>query len=233
MVLAALVLILTLLVLGSLAPTLGCVASTPGNPGTCGANNGVASLTNSQTDRPNLPEQANFVYGDIGLSLLFDSLLIPAALALYFALNRTNKSAMILAPAFLGAYIVLDLGVAVPSLYSLLTLSQNYLTATSVGAQTAIAASMSSTWNVWWLSSVRGFFEYAGVLLASAVMLRGVFRKPVAYVGVVASAAGIVQSFGVIAPNAFYINVLFLVSYPLFAIWLVLAGARLYRLSRG
>jgi hypothetical protein len=158
---------------------------------------------------------------------------MPASFALYFALSGINKSAMIMAAAFLGLFVVLELTVYPFTLSSLLTLSQNYVNATSGATQAAIAASMSSTWNVWWLSGIRGLFQSIGSLIASIVMLRGIFRRLVAYVGIVASVAGIIESFGVLFPTSFYINILFIVSIPLSTIWMVLAGYRLYRLGKG
>src|SRR5664279_3968868 len=47
----------------------------------------------------------------LGLSILTDFLFIPVALSLYLALKGINRNAMLVATAFLGLFVVLDLAV--------------------------------------------------------------------------------------------------------------------------
>lgn len=65
----------------------------------------------------------------LGLSVLTDLLFVPVALSLYQALNRINRSAMLLATAFVGLFVVLDLAVTWTNYASLLTLRGLYAVA--------------------------------------------------------------------------------------------------------
>src|SRR5258708_30185520 len=47
----------------------------------------------------------------LGLSVFTDFLFVPVALSLYLALKRVNKNAMLIASAFVGLFVVLDLAV--------------------------------------------------------------------------------------------------------------------------
>src|SRR6266508_3706400 len=59
----------------------------------------------------------------LGLSVLTDFLFVPLALSLYVALERVNRNAMLVATAFVGLFVVLDLAVTWTNYASLLTLS--------------------------------------------------------------------------------------------------------------
>src|SRR6266487_5465725 len=72
------------------------------------------------------------VWGAIlDLSILTDFLFVPVALSLYLALKGVNRNAMLVATAFVGLFIVLDLAVTWPNYASLITLSGNYAAATN------------------------------------------------------------------------------------------------------
>lgn len=60
------------------------------------------------------------------LCVLTDFLYIPVALALYFALQQVNRSAMLLASVFVGLFVALDLAVTWANYAALLTLSGLY-----------------------------------------------------------------------------------------------------------
>ena len=55
---------------------------------------------------------------------------MPVALALYQALKGVNRNAMLLATAFVGIFVVLDLAVTWSHYASILTLYRDYSTAT-------------------------------------------------------------------------------------------------------
>jgi uncharacterized protein YqgC (DUF456 family) len=59
-------------------------------------------------------------------------------------------------------------------------------------------------------------------------MLKGVFRRGTAYLGIVATSAGIVGGFYVVLPA---LGVLLSPCLVAFGVFLVLAGLRLYRLA--
>ena len=56
----------------------------------------------------------------LGLSVLTDLLLVPVALALYLALKGVDRDAMLVATAFIGLFVVLDLAVTWPNYASLI-----------------------------------------------------------------------------------------------------------------
>ena len=189
------------------------------------------SLVSTNAALKNLAGQSILLQTDIGLAILSDLLVIPAALALYLALRGINKKAMPVASGFLCLFVVLDWGIALPNFLSLLTTSQNYLAATSDALRATYVASMNNQFST--LSLVLPICAFLvpsiGSLVASFVMLGGIFRRLVAYVGIVASFAGILVGFSILLPALGNLN---LVSLPLFGIWFVLAGTRLYRMGK-
>jgi len=68
-----------------------------------------------------------------------------------------------------------------------------------------------------------------GVLITGLVMLKGIFKRAVAYLGVVAGIIGIVAGLGFLSPALAILDVLNLI---LFGIWLLLVGWKLYTLGR-
>src|SRR6266702_6725493 len=79
----------------------------------------------------------------LGLSVLTDFLYVPVALSLYLALKGVNRNAMLVATAFVGLFIVLDLAVTWSAFASLLTLSGNYAAATNDAQRAAYVAAAS------------------------------------------------------------------------------------------
>src|SRR6266404_4343322 len=65
----------------------------------------------------------------LGLSVLTDLLFVPVALSLYLALKRVHRSAMLVATAFVGLFVVLDLAVTWSNFSALLTLGGGYAAA--------------------------------------------------------------------------------------------------------
>jgi len=58
-----------------------------------------------------LPAKTTVWWVILGLSVLTDFLFVPVAFALYLALKAINRNAMLLATAFVGLFVVLDLAV--------------------------------------------------------------------------------------------------------------------------
>ena len=184
------------------------------------------SLSSVDAALKNLAGQAILLQADVGFAILSDLLVIPAALALYFVLKGVNRKAMFVASGFLSLFAVLDLSVSIPNFPAMITLSQNYLAATNGAQQAAYAASMSNHFST--LSLVLPVCAFLipsiGSLMASLVMFKGNFGRLVAYVGLVASSAGIAVALGLAFLNLVYL--------PLFGAWLVLAGSKLYRIAK-
>jgi hypothetical protein len=67
----------------------------------------------------------------LGLSVFTDFLFVPVALSLYVALERVNRNAMLVATAFVGLFVVLDLAVLWTNYAALLTLRGLYAAATN------------------------------------------------------------------------------------------------------
>ena len=76
-----------------------------------------------------LPGKTMVWWAILGLSVFTDFLYVPVAFALYLALKAVNRNAMLLASAFVGLFVVLDLAVTWPHYASILTLYRDYSTA--------------------------------------------------------------------------------------------------------
>jgi hypothetical protein len=76
----------------------------------------------------------------LGLSVLTDLLLVPVALALYLALKGVDRDAMLVATAFIGLFVVLDLAVTWPNYASLIALGGDYASATTDSQRAAYVA---------------------------------------------------------------------------------------------
>jgi hypothetical protein len=162
----------------------------------------------------------------LGLSVLTDLLYVPVAFALYLALKGVARSVMLVASACVGLFIVLDLAVTWSNYASLITLSGNYAAATNdaqrvayVAAANYASAVLSSRLEAVYAIVVLSF----GILLIGLVMLKGIFSKSTAYVGVVTGVLGIVSIAGW--------NVTIIMNAVLATVWVLLVGYRLYRLG--
>ena len=71
------------------------------------------------------------------LSVLTDFLLVPVALSLYLALKGINKNAMLMAIAFVGLFVILDLAITWTNYASLILLSDSYANVTDEIQRTA------------------------------------------------------------------------------------------------
>jgi hypothetical protein len=162
----------------------------------------------------------------LGLSVLTDFLFVPVALALYLALKGIHRNAMLVATAFVGLFVVLDLAITWSHYASLLTLAGNYTAAANdLQRSTYVAAASYASA----MLASRLLVVYAIVVLSSAilmigiVMLKGIFSKTTAYLGVITGILGIV-SFG-----GFFVTIM--MNAVLATVWLLLVGYRLYRLA--
>jgi hypothetical protein len=169
----------------------------------------------------------------LGLSVLTDVLYVPVALALYLALNGVNRNAMLVATAFVGLFVVLDLAVTWPNYVALITLSGNYAAAIN-DAQRAVYVAAANYPSAVLGSSLEAVYSIlvlsVGILLIGLVMLKGVFRKSTAYVGVVTGIFGIVYVAG--SPFISALRVTIIITSALTTVWVLLVGYRLYRLGQ-
>jgi hypothetical protein len=167
---------------------------------------------------------------NFGLFALTDFLLLPGLLALFLALKQVSKNTMLVAAGLFALYIALDLAMTELNSLTLVTLTHQYAAATSdtqrsayvAAADYALAALPLATFYSYVVSSV-------GLLITSVVMLKGVFSKPTAFVGIVASIEGMVGGLYVVYPALAALLVPCLIA---FGLWGLLAGSRLFKLGK-
>lgn len=169
----------------------------------------------------------------LGLSVLTDFLFVPVALSLYLALKGVNRNAMLVATAFVGLFIVLDLAVTWPNYASLITLSGNYAAATN-GAQQAAYVAAANYASAVLASSLEAVYSIMvlsfGILMIGLVMLKGIFSKSTAYLGLVTGILGIVSVAGPFFVST--LSVTIIITSVLTTVWVLFVGYRLYRLSQ-
>src|ERR1700730_2814196 len=166
----------------------------------------------------------------LGLSVLTDFLFLPVALSLYLALERVNRNAMLVATAFVGLFVVLDMAVTWTNYASLLTLSGLHTAATTDVQREAYVAAANYASAVL-ASHTEVFYSIVdlslAILITGFVMLKGkgIFNKTTAYLGL---AAGI---FGIASIAGFF--VIIIINALLTTIWVLFVGYRLFRLGSG
>ncbi len=169
----------------------------------------------------------------LALSVLTDFLFVPVALALYIALKGLNRNAMLLATAFVGLFVVLDLAVTWPNYASLISLSGNYAAATNDAQRAAYIATAQYPSAVL-ASGLEGVYSIlalsCGILLTGVVMLKGIFGKSTASVGVVTGILGIIAVVGPFFVST--LSVIIVITSALTTVWVLLVGYRLYRLGQ-
>lgn len=170
----------------------------------------------------------------LGLSVLTDFLLVPVALSLYLALKGINRNAMLVATAFIGLFVVLDLALTWTNYAMLITLSGDYAAATT-DTQRAIfvaAAYYPSTMLESNLIFVYNSLTFSvGILFTGLVMLKGIFNKSTAYLGLATGILGIVS-----VTSSFFASsvssVTIILASVLTTVWVFLVGFRLYRFGQ-
>jgi hypothetical protein len=168
----------------------------------------------------------------LGLSVLTDFLFVPVALALYLALKKINRNAMLVATAFVGLFVVLDLAVTWTNYASLITLSGNYAAATN-DAQRAASVAAAAYPSAVVETSLLGVYVIlvpaVGILITGLVMLKGIFSKTTAYLGLATGILGIVSVVGPVFVSS--LGVAVIIASVLTTIWVLFVGFRLYRLG--
>jgi hypothetical protein len=174
-----------------------------------------------------LPGKTTLWWSILALSVFTDFLYVPLALVLYLSLKNVNRNAMLLATAFIGLFVVLDLAVTWSHYDSILILYGKYSTATSDVQRAAYLAAANYGCAVLTtpLEVVYSIVTLSfGILLTGFVMLRGVFDKVAAYLGLGTGILGIASLTGL--SLAIIGNALFATA------WLFSVGYRLYRLAQ-
>jgi len=174
-----------------------------------------------------LPGKTTVWWVILGLSVLTDFLFVPVAFALYLALKAINRNAMLLATAFVGLFVVLDLAVTWSHYASMLILYSNYSRATDdiqragyLAAANYASAILASRLEIVYAIVTLSF----AILVIGFVMLGGVFNKITAYLGLATGILGIVSLAGLTL--TVIMNALFATA------WILVVGYRLYRLAQ-
>jgi hypothetical protein len=169
----------------------------------------------------------------LGLSVLTDLLFVPVGLALYLALKGVNRDMMLVATAFVGLFIVLDLAVTWSNYASLIALGDNYAAATTEAQRAAYVAAASYASAVL-TSTLEGVYSIVilslGILMIGLVMLRAIFSKTAAYLGLATGILGIVSVAGSFLVSS--LSVTIIIASILTTIWLLFVGYRLYWLGQ-
>jgi Domain of unknown function (DUF4386) len=151
-------------------------------------------------------------------------LIMVVFLALYAALKHLNKSYAAIGAIIGIASIVLGL-ITFSFVLGLLYLSDLYVTATATQRATfeAAAWSLIAQYNA---VSASGILLAISILIISLVMLKGVFHKAIAYLGIVTGVVGIITE--ALRPMIGLGYAVYIILY----IWLFVAGWQLYKLGR-
>ena len=172
-----------------------------------------------------LPRRQKSVWWAItGLSVLTDILYLPVALALYVALRRVDRNAMLVGAALLALFVVLDLAVTWPNYAALITLSSDATNATDAERAVFVAA---ATYPSAILASAL-FPVYVilvpalGILAIGVVMLRGGFARAAGYIGVATGVLGTVAVVGGLIIDA--VGLLAILTALLTTVWFVVVG---------
>ena len=163
----------------------------------------------------------------VGLSVLTNFLYVPVSVALYFALRKINEAATLVGISFVGLFIALENAVNWTAYGALIILSGTYAAATTEPQRLAIAAAAtygasvldSPLAAVWAIGTLSLAFLILGV-----VMLKGVFNKATAYVGILTGLLGLAAVAGV--------DVAVILNATFALVWIALVGYRFYRLAR-
>jgi hypothetical protein len=167
---------------------------------------------------------------NFGIFILTDFLLLPVVLALYLALKQQAKNAMLIAAALLLLYLVVDLAVTEMNSIVLITLTQQYAAATSDAQRSALAAAANYALANLPLATFYSFFvSSVGWLIVSIVMLKGIFSRLSAWMGIILSGMGIAGSFYGILP---VFGIFLSQCLVAFGIWCLLVGVRLLKLGK-
>jgi hypothetical protein len=177
-------------------------------------------------------EHATGWWAILGLMAFTDLLFIPIFFALYQALKGINRDMMLMAIAFAGLFIALDLAVTWTAWSALITSGSSYAAATT-DAQRAVFVAAAAYPSAILDSPLSGsyaiLFPSLGILLTGLVMRKGIFHKTTAYL---ALAAGIT---GIVFMGSYVVDALYLfriINALLATVWYLFVGYRLYKLGR-
>jgi hypothetical protein len=181
--------------------------------------------------------QTNRIVGLLRMDLLtvvFLPLYYLIFLGVFLALdgNKNHRSIIALLAIFIGVTLLL----ATPSVFSMLSLSDKYATATSVNQQEQLLAAgeailASDMWHGTG-AILGGIIIQLGALLFSILMLPGtVFNKLTAYLGIITHGLDFAHFFFLLLIPSMG-GILLAIAGTLYLLWFPLIGVRLIQLGR-
>jgi hypothetical protein len=156
-------------------------------------------------------------------------LAIPALIALYFALKGINKNHMLVAMGLVAIWVFIEVGVTEFNSLTLISLAKSYNAATDATQRAAYIAASNYALAALPIATFYSYFIGSlGFLIASVVMLKGVFRKVVALIGIVCNLLGVISAFVLFAPD---LAQLIFPTLNLYGLWNILVGAQIIQLG--
>jgi hypothetical protein len=184
---------------------------------------GSAAYLTSLAGHPTLA-RADFIVFTIS-----DILLVPAAFALYKMFKPSNRWLLMIAGAFIAAFVVIDVGVTEYNSLTLVQLAQNYSGATSEAQRATYLASTDGARGVLPIATSLSYLVSSiGFVFVAIATLRTGFRKAVGVVGVMGGVVGILAGFYVLIPA---MGAFLLPSLAIVGLWCVFVGIRMFRVA--
>ncbi|HZU25003.1 MAG TPA: hypothetical protein VFA04_05750 [Bryobacteraceae bacterium] len=146
-----------------------------------------------------LPGKTTAWWAILAVSVFTDFLFIPVTLALFLALSKVNRIAMVVATAFSALFIVLDLSVTWTHYASILILYGRYASAASDARRASLLAAADYA-SALLLSPLEVAYAIVtlslGILVTALVMLQARLSKITAWLGVSTGILGIASLTG-------------------------------------
>ena len=185
--------------------------------------------TPTTADLPTFAAHATGGRLTFGLFMVTDLLLIPVLLAFYLALRQINRPVVVVGSVLLALFIVMDLVVTEPNWITLYSLAYSYTHASSPDQAASYLASATKALDLVPLTNALSYIiSSAAFVLLSVALVRSVFGRPVARIGIGVNAAGVLAGFGYFVPV--FAPLITAVLFA-FGLWMILAGVRFYRFS--
>ena len=159
-----------------------------------------------------------------------DAALVVIAVALYYIVRERNPIVAAIGTGLLGVYIVFDIAVTEVNSLRLAGLASSYAAATAAGQAQDVSIAAPLLSGLPWETFLSFFIGSLGLMLLSALLLRGPIRHGTAMFGIAANALGIVGGVGALVPA---LSITTTPSLLIVGLWYVLTGAQLYRWASG
>jgi hypothetical protein len=168
----------------------------------------------------------------LGLMVFTDLLYVPIWLSLYRALKGVGRDGALLAAAFAGLFVVLDLALTWTAFSVLITSGGAYTGAATDAQRTVLVAAAGHASAVLDSPLLRIYavvLPSLGIFFAGLVMRRGAFNKATVYLALAVGISGIVY-LGSYVTGA--LDMVRIINALLVTVWFGFVGCGLYKLGR-